>query len=219
MRKFFLSSLVVLLPQLTQAQIILDSFKPGYYQLSDNRLSVYKGKLKVRLDELITKDEQGNVKRFKPEEVYYVKTASSKRYMPASGFPLPATTLFQGDKTAKPTLVELLDSGQVKLMRYATIVAGAPMMNAGGGMSYSGSSTKAVYLLQRADESEPVSLPSAGISGNGQKFLDALMPYVKSRPDLTLLLIKKRVSVKHLADFIHALNTGQPFAPTTASNF
>ncbi|OUJ73986.1 hypothetical protein [Hymenobacter crusticola] len=209
MHKFLLACLTLLLPQLLQAQNLFESFKPGTYYLADSRRVHYEGQLKVHSNELVVKDNQGKVTRFKPEEVYYIKLADRTRFLPSAGF------LLSG-KQINSSLVEVLDSGSVMLMRYEHVTTMAPMMGASGNMvSYGGRSAQSVYLLQLADASEPTALPSAGMASS-KKFREALAPYVGARPDLVQLLADKRISTNNLADFIHALNTGQPFVTATA---
>jgi hypothetical protein len=201
MKNSLLLGALLLLSPLAQAQTLFEAYKSATYSLATSRRKLYTGQVKVHPDGLVVKDDQGTITRFTPEEVHYIRTADNKRYVSASGFTIKG-------RPVKPTLVEVLDSGRVMVMRYAIQqYAPAPMGTGSVGMDMN-----FIYLIQDATEVEPTALPDFRVA-DGTAFREALAPYVESRPDLAQQLANKKVYPTTLPVFIHALNSGQPFVP------
>ncbi|NVO32906.1 hypothetical protein [Hymenobacter lapidiphilus] len=209
MRIFLLASILLISGLMLEARaqtgdntIIIGPGEPGYYILTDNRIRQYPARLKVYASQLVAKDEQGKVSKWKPEEVYYVRTAK-QRFIALQDFSIKNT--FGYLEIKRPVFVQLLDSGTFCLMRYDN------------GYLHDGSRLPALLLARTGAEERPLTIPydaSSGIGkhlGAGKKFREALAPYVTTRPDLLQLLDEKKISIDNLAFFVRAINTGRPF--------
>ncbi|MBC6605216.1 hypothetical protein H8B13_00135 [Hymenobacter sp. BT188] len=199
MRAFLLSFFGVLLPHLLLAQ----GFQSGSCIFGNDSQTRHVGMIRLHSNYLDFKNGKGEVVKLLPEDVYRFQIGNCN-FTTASGFIVPTVT---AEKVMKLTFVQLLDSGQVVLMRYNEENRYAPIMGSGGSMmSYGGAYTLNTYLLQRPNEEEATSLPK-----NSKELRLALAPYVQNRGDLIKLLTDKRISQRNLEAFIHSLNTGQPF--------
>ncbi|TGE27914.1 hypothetical protein [Hymenobacter metallicola] len=204
MRTFLLFA-GLLFPQLVWAQF--NSFEPGSYVLVDNPTQRLEGDLKLRgCTELLVKNAKGKTTRLSPEQVQSFRLGRQK-FITAGGFPVDKG--LDGD-TIPNAFVEQLDSGQVVLMRLHYIVDGPMMLGTNGSPMGGGSKSYTLHLLRRAGESVITPLPASGLSNGGQKFRDALIPYLTTRPDLAKLVTNKLVNTDNLLVMIRALNTGQP---------
>jgi hypothetical protein len=212
MRLFFLLT-GLLLPQVLLAQF--NSFEPGSYVLTNRPNIRHECKLKLRSNEqLVVKDANGKNQKLTAYEVLSFRLGERK-YTTAGGFQVSAGI---GSDIVSRAFVEQLDSGQVVLLSYEYSTAGAPVMGAGGTMMYGmGGSTRTLYLLRRGYSLSPI--PANSLSGGGKKFREALLPYMNARPDLAKLIDEKLVTADDLPAIIHALNTGQPFAPTPYTGY
>ncbi|MBT2557185.1 hypothetical protein J7E24_05270 [Hymenobacter sp. ISL-91] len=203
MRIFLLASILLISGLITEARaqiddntVVIGPGDLGYYILTDNRIKQYPARLKVFASQLVAKDERGEVSKWKPEEVYYVRTAK-QRFIALQDFSIKNT--FGYLEIKRPVFVQLLDSGTFCLMRY------------------DGGYIPTLLLARTGVEERPLTIPydaSSGIGkhlGAGKKFREALAPYVTTRPDLQQLLADKKVSIDNLAFFVKAINTGQPF--------
>lgn len=204
LRRYLLPLLILLAKGvLSEAQaqardntLLVGAGEPGYYILTDNRIKQYPAKLKVFASQLVAKDERGEISKWKPEEVYYVRTAK-QRFIALQDFSIKNTLGYLEIK--KPVFVQLLDSGTFCLMRY------------------DGGYLPALLLARTGAEEPPLTIPydaSSGIGkhlGAGKKFREALAPYAATRPDLQQLLADKKISIDNLAFFVRAINTGKPF--------
>ncbi|MDO7886540.1 hypothetical protein [Hymenobacter cheonanensis] len=173
-------------------------FIPGAYILMDNPQKVYAGDLKYDKSTLTVKDKSGKKITYKTDEVYYAKTANNQRYISTSGF--EALSTFSSQVMGN-TLVELVDSGRICLMRYGYIVSGG----SGGGTSHF------MYLLKQEGMPNAVTVPGYVWTNQGKKFYEAITPYAANRPDLQKLLADHRINDRNLIAFFHAINSGQPF--------
>jgi len=199
MRVFLLSFVGILFSHLLLAQ----GFQPGSCIFGNDGRTKHTGMIRFHSNYLDFKNEKGEVIKLLPEDVYRFQIGNNK-FTTAEGFVVPTAI---AEKTMKLTFVQLLDSGQVLLMRYDEEGRNAPIMGAGGSMmSYGRNYTLSTYLLQMPNEAEATSLPK-----NSKEFRKALAAYVTTREDLAKLLSDKRISQRNLQAFIHALNTGQPF--------
>jgi len=193
MLKKLLVSVCFALPLVSSAQFI-----PGAYILSNNHQQTYTGDLKYYETTLTVKDKTGKKTKYKADEVYYARTADNHRYISTSGFEALSTF---GTKTMGNTLVELVDSGQVCLMRYDYTTGSG----SGGGVS------AFMYLIKQEEIANSVTIPNYVWTNQGKKFYNAIIPYAANRPDLQKLLADHRIDDQNLPAFFHAINSGQPF--------
>jgi hypothetical protein len=212
MRCLFLL-LGLLLPQLLRAQF--NAFESGSYVLTGSPTVRQPARLKLQSgSKLLAKTADGKTIKFKPEQIYSFQI-SSRKYVTASNFHVKGGL---GGADIDKGFAEQLDSGQVVLLNYTySIGAGAPMMGAGGGMSYGGSSEFNAYLLSRPGDSQVTAVQGSFYTGGGKQFREAVRPYLSSRPDLLKLLDDKRISSDDLPAVIHALNNNLPFSPAAAA--
>ncbi len=187
----------LLLPSLSRAQ-----YAPGVYRLVNNPQQ-YAGNLLVNGPELRVKTGK-KITHIAASAITYAKVADKQYFIPAQGFTIPAGVKYV---QMPSTLVEVLDSGRVSLLRYESANAQAHGVN---GELTSGSAV-AVYLVKTANADTAVSLPSYSWLNKGQKLRAALQPYATGRPDLLALLANGPIFEVMLPAFFHALNSGQPF--------
>lgn len=210
--RFFLLFAGLLLPQVLLAQF--NSFESGSYVLTNRPNIRHQCKLKLRSnDQLVVKDANGKNQKLTAYEVLSFRLGE-RRYIAAGGFQVGAGI---GSDIVGRAFVEQLDSGQVVLLRYIYSTGGAPMAGVGGAMMYSGGSTRTLYLLRRGYSLSPI--PANSLSGGGKRFREALLPYLSARPDLVKLVDEKLVTDDDLPAIVHALNTGQPYAPTPYTSY
>lgn len=193
MPKHFLLLICFLCPLWSLAQ-----FVPGAYILLANPQKVYKGDLKYHESTLTVKDQTGKKIKYKPDEVYYAKTITGQRYISTNGFIALSTF---GTKVMDNTLVELVDSGQVCLMRYDYTVGSG----SGGGVP------QIMFLVKQEGMLHTATIPGYVWTNQGKKFYEAITPYAANRPDLQKLLLDHRINDRNLPAFFHAINSGQPF--------
>lgn len=175
-----------------------NSFEPGAYLLASAPTVVQKGELKLRgSDELVVKDPTGQKFKFTPKEVVAFRIGDDK-YVAVGRFSVGAgLNSFEVEQAfAKP-----IESGGVELLYYEF-----------AGHNYSGSA----YLL-RTPHSGIAAVMRGGL-GAGNRFREAVRPYLASRPDFVKYLDEKRINIDNLAEAIHALNHNLPFAPPAALN-
>lgn len=206
----------LLLPQVLLAQ--LSAFEPGSYVLAANRAVRHASLLKLRSSTvLLAKDADDKNIRLTPAEVSSFRIGARKFFVVSD-----VAEQEEDGAAIGGIFVELLDSGTVTLMRYEYAVSTAPMMGAGGGMSYGGSSgTRYVYMVCWSAAKDPTItvLPTGGMGGSGKKFREALLPYLAARPDLTKLAQDKRLTAENLRATIRALNAGKPFALSASDTY
>ncbi|AII53155.1 hypothetical protein [Hymenobacter sp. APR13] len=209
MKPLYILVLALLLPQILLAQF--NPFKPGSYILAGAGAVRQSAKLKLRSSELlIAKHADNSTRQLTPTAVASFRI-EQKRFVTATNFEVPIGF----GKTVDEAFVELLDSGQMVLMRYEYTVGAPMMMGAGGTMSGGGSSTYDVYLLRWANETAITPVTANRLTGGGRKFRDALLPHLRMRDDLAKLVEDGSVTVDGLPALIRALNTGQAYAPIT----
>ena len=189
----------LLLPARARAQYL-----PGTYVLANDPSKVYRGSLQVSSAGLRAKDAAGQTARIAAGLVAYAKTSDHRTFVPASGFRVPAGATYA---TMESTLVELLDSGRVSLLKYETKTAG--VYSADG--AYESTGEVSMYLARPAGADAAVALPPYAWTNGGAKLHAALRPYAAGRPDLLALLEGKAINDVTLPAFFHALNSGQPF--------
>ncbi len=204
----------LLFPQLVLAQIF-SQFESGSYVLKSNQNQRHNCELKLRGNSvLMVKDSTvGKNLKLTPNEVSSFRIGQHK-FIVAQNFDVPASIASGFEDQA---FVELLDSGQVILMRYEFTSGSAVMMGAGGTMSPGGSTSSELYLLRWATGHEISPIPANQVTHGGPKFREALLPFFSTRPDLAKLLKEKRIILDDLPGVIHALNTNQEFTPTNWS--
>lgn len=206
MRYFFLFA-GLLLPQLLKAQF--GSFDAGSYVLSAAPTVRHEGRLKLLgAYELATKDTDGKKITFVPAQISSFRIGS-KKYVTVGGFQAKLGPV--GGNTVSQGFAEQLDSGRVVLMRFEYVVYGPSRVSATGTISNGSAFPYVLYLLRRSSEEQIVSLPATGITGGGEKFREALLPYLSTRADLVKLVNEHRVTTHNLAAVIRAFNTDQPF--------
>ncbi|QKG53142.1 hypothetical protein [Hymenobacter sp. BRD67] len=117
------------------------------------------------------------------------------------------------DSRVRYGFAELVDSGQVTLLRYDyskakfMVIGGSGMLLPGVGPGMA-----SLYLLRLAASPQQVTVvPSDGLLGNGPRFRAALQPYLANRPDLLTLLSDKKFNIQDLPDIVRAINTNQAY--------
>ena len=171
---------------------------PGIYVLNADRQARHSGSLRVYARELVVFTDQGKTLRYRPEEVARVQVGRV-RYTTARGF--RTKTGLWSSRQEQRLFVEVLDSGQVSLLRYTHYV---------GGHDNTTTTTLATYLLAAPADSV-VTLPVSERTGQGKNFRAVLMPYLTSRPDLLQLVEYGAITIDTLPALLRALNSGQPF--------
>ncbi|WP_151089191.1 hypothetical protein [Hymenobacter baengnokdamensis] len=202
MRLFYLI-ICLLLPQFAFAQIFgFIPFESGSYVAASSPTTRVEAGLKLRNGELlIAKDGKGKKSEFSPQQIISFRVGDRK-YTTATGFET-RNGLFSAS-TTRVKFVELLDSGQVILMRYTYYASNGSGPYGGGGTQVE------EYLLRRSIQSAITPI-EANWLGGGKHFMETLLPYLSARPDLIKALVAKEIVVDDLAPLIHALNTNQPF--------
>ncbi|TGE23664.1 hypothetical protein E5K00_00175 [Hymenobacter aquaticus] len=202
--RFFLLLALLLFSHLVRAQF--NSFEPGSYVLSGDP-TVYTGvKLKLRgATELVAKNAAGQTAQFSPSDVSSFRLGQQK-YVSVSSFEY---SLWLGGDLSDKAFVQVLDSGDVMLMRCEESMNRPMTMGAGSGTVRYG-----VFLLRRANERPVTHISGNRLTGGGSKFRDAILPYLTQRPDLRKLVEEKTVTLDNIIGIVHALNTGQPYAVT-----
>lgn len=197
--RFFLFLTCLLLPQLASAQLF-SNFEAGSYILAKFPITRSEGQLKLKSgDYLLVKTSSGEKLKLTPRDVASFRIGNQKYITTNVGFEVRVGL---GSTYVDKSFVEMLDSGQVVLMRYQYYI-GSP----GGG-----STEHELYLVRPSNSyRSPTPLPTNNFGGAGKKFTQALSPFVAQRPDLVQLLAEGQISTDNLLNFIHALNTGQPF--------
>ena len=187
----------LLLPRLSMAQ-----YAPGVYRLVDNPQQ-YAGNLLVNGPELCVKTGK-KITHIAASAIIYAKTADNHYFIPAQGFDIPAGTKYV---QLPSTLVEMVDSGRVSLLRYES--TNVYMHGTNGEVTSGG--TVAVFLVKTADAANAVSLPEYNWLNKGQNLRAALRPYAADRPELLALLNDGPISENILPAFFHAINSGKSF--------
>ena len=175
---------------------------PGTYVLAADRHQPHTGSLRVYARELVVYTDQGRTLHYKPEDVYRVQIGRV-RYTTAQGFKTKSG--LWATKQTDRLFVEVLDSGQVSLLRYTHYV---------GGHDNSTTTTLATYLLHEASADSVVTLP-INAAGKGRRFQQVLLPYFTSRPDLRQLVEYGAITIDNLPALVRAFNSGQPFPYTS----
>lgn len=173
--------------------------KTDCYILNANPQVVYAGKIKVHDKELIVKNSQGKDLKYKPDEVHWAK-ADTIRYVAANNFAIKSG--FGSFNQASKLFVEIVDSGQVSLYRYDYSYPGS---TAGSSMSF------VTFMLHDATTNSITTLPTSIYTGKGQRFREALAPFVTTRPDLLQLVEDGHITISNLPLLLHALNYNEPF--------
>jgi hypothetical protein len=197
-----------LLSHFCQAQFItFKKFEEGSYVLTDSRTVRHAGQIKLQSgSKLVIKNPDGTTVKLKPQELYSFRIGQ-REYSTARNFHVQGGFGINVDEA----FVEQLDSGQVVLMSYEYTV-GNPMMGAGGTMAGGGTSTMSAFLLHRPTEDLYVPVqPGFYTSAGGNRFRDAVRPFLVSRPDLVKLLDEKHITMDNLPAVIRALNAGKPY--------
>jgi len=187
-------SLVTNHAQGQQGTLFRKRIKTDYYILNTNPKVVYAGKIKVYEKELIVKSSQGKDLKYRPDEIYWAKV-DTIRYIAANNFTIKSG--FGSFNQASKLFVEIVDSGQVSLYRY--------------NYDYSGRPDLVTFMLHDATTNSITTLPVSVYTGKGQRFRDALAPFVVARPDLLQLLEDGHITIHNLPLLLHALNYNEPF--------
>lgn len=195
----FILSLSITHAQVQKGMLFGGRAKTGYYILNANPQVGYTGKIKVYAKELIVKNSQGKDLKYKADEVYWAKI-DTIRYTTANNFTIKSG--FGSFNQTSKLFVEIVDSGQVSLYRYNYSYPG----------SAAGSTTDLVtFILHDATTNSITTLPVSVYTGKGQRFREALTPYVEARPDLLQLLEDGHITIDNLPLLLHALNYAEPF--------
>jgi len=202
MRLLFLL-ISLLLPHLLAAQLTAKFSGPGSYVRAGRSTVRLTGDLAFDtrwLDVLTIKELSGFRANLAPEEVIFFRIGPKKF--------ITLNQLITNDKylfSDRPIFVELLDSGQVILIRHFTYQDVADTPN---GNSIIG--TAEHYLLRAPSDSLYHKATTR------KQFSEALSPYLSARPDLSKVLaahIPNDAITDNIPAIIHALNTGRPYAP------
>jgi hypothetical protein len=205
MRFFLLSTLCIGTSLAAQAQVSLNLAGPegaaGSYVLLNEPQVRHTGLLKVSARLLSGKDSDGQKISRRPGEVASLRVGQ-QRYTTAQGFTV-RNGLFEHVENDK-VFVELLDSGQVSLLRYTSRLRTGQLGT---------TSDFTAYLVQQNGQPTATTLyTDAGSYLKNYQALDAaLRPYALNRPDLLKLLDANRVGPTQLTRFFHALNTNSDF--------
>lgn len=207
--RFLFLTVGLLLAQGSQAQTMgFKKFEEGSYVLADNRAVRHPGQLKLLSgSKVVIKTPDGTTLKLKPEQLYSFRIGQ-REYTTASDFRV------QGGfgMNVEEAFVERLDSGQVLLMRYDYTVGTPMMMGPGGTMTGSGVSSMKAYLLRRPTDEAYVSVqPAFYTFAGGNRFRDAVRPFLAGHADLLKLLDEKRITMDNLPAVIRALNAGKPY--------
>jgi hypothetical protein len=199
----------LLLAQSTQAQSIgFKKFEEGSYVLADSRDVRHPGQIKLQSgSKVVIKNPDGTTLKLKPEAIHSFRIGK-REYTTASDFRV------QGGfgMNVEEAFVERLDSGQVILMQYDYTVGRPMMMGAGGTMTGGGVSAMEAYLLRRPTDNTYVSVQPAFYStAGGNRFRDAVRPFLAGHADLLKLLDEKRITMANLPAVIRALNAGKTY--------
>jgi hypothetical protein len=188
-----------------QAQVSLSLRGPegaeGSYVLFNDPQVRHTGLLKVSAKQLSVKDRDGQKFTLRPGEVTSLRVGQ-QRYTTAQGFTV-RNGLFEHVENDK-VFVELLDSGQVSLMRYTSRVRTGQLGTA---------SDFTAYLVRQDGQPMAITLytDTGSYLKNHQELSAELRPYALNRPDLQKLLDANRVGPTQLTRFFHALNTNSDF--------
>ncbi|MCR5889154.1 hypothetical protein LRS06_15560 [Hymenobacter sp. J193] len=197
----------LLLPQYLLAQF--KSFEPGSYTPANSRAVRLQGQLKLRNGELlIVKGADGKKLQLTPYDVSSFQIGE-KHYTTASGFEVGSGLM--SDFVGK-AFVQIIDSGQVMLLRYEYTTANGPHVGAGGVMTGGGTNTQELYLLRWTNDYKVYPISANWLSGGGQKFRQAILPHLSKRPDLAKLVEEKKITLSELPNLVRAINTGQPYS-------
>ncbi len=185
MRTFSLFAFWVLLllglpAEVTAQHVYYLTAQPGVRHVGDVDLN--RGKITV-------KDAEGK-HRWTMQEVDAIQFQNS-RFKQVRNLRIASSAPFTA-------LVEVLDSGQVALLKYKEAASAADPNNI-------------FYFLQKGTDS-PIYLDSPNFRYTlGRGIIDVLWPLVTNRPDLQEALTRGGVKDYNFFDFIHALNTGTPY--------
>lgn len=199
--------LCLLLPQAIYAQF--KKFEPGTYILDADRKARHDAELKLKSStQLAAREGSGRNTTLTPPDIYSFRIGQ-RRYRTARGFEVKVGL---GREYVGEVFVELLDSGQVMLMRYVHEVNSPGHMQASGAMTGGYSSSQTVLLLRGASSySAPAVISGSGNAKEQELLKSTLAYYVTQRPDLAQLLQEGRIFAGNLQPFVHAINTGQRF--------
>lgn len=188
-----------------QAQVSLNLRGPegaaGSYVLLNDPQVRHAGQLKVSAKQVVAKDDDGQKLTLRPGEVASLRVGE-QRYTTAQGFTV-RNGLFEHVENDK-VFVELLDSGQVSLLRYTSRVRTGQLGTA---------SDFTAYLVRQAGQPMAITLytDAGSYLKNYKELSTELRPYALNRPDLLKLLDANRVGPTQLTRFFHALNTKSAF--------
>jgi hypothetical protein len=215
--RFLLLTVGLLLAQGSQAQIMtFKKFEEGSYVLADSRDVRHPGRIKLQSgSKVVIKTPDGTTLKLKPNALYSFRIGK-REYTTASDFRV------QGGfgMNVEEAFVERLDSGQVILMQYDYTV-GIPMLGAGSSPMVMGPrgtivgnsvSAMQAYLLRRPTDNTYVSVqPALYTSAGGNRFRDAVRPFLAGHADLLKLLDEKHITMDNLPAVIRALNAGKTY--------
>jgi hypothetical protein len=207
--RFLLPTVGLLLAQGSQAQIMtFKKFEEGSYVLADSRDVRHPGQLKLQSgSKVVIKTPDDTTLKLKPNALYSFRIGK-REYTTASDFRV------QGGfgMNVEEAFVERLDSGQVMLMQYEYTVGSPMMMSATGPMTGGGVSAMQAYLLRRPTDNTYVSVqPALYTSAGGNRFRDAVRPFLAGHADLLKLLDEKHITMANLPAVIRALNAGKTY--------
>lgn len=220
MRRTLLAALLFL-PQVLLAQFdSFNDFKPGSYVLKASPTVRTAGMLKLRHnDQLVINKFRAKDLTLKPADIASFRL-EARKYVTVNCFSAYLYSPTDNAAARKEMLAkvvdfafaEQVDSGQVVLLRYDYLASYPSTVGPGGMMQAGGRYVENLYLVSKGSSWYPI--PSHKPDG-GQKFREALLPQLASRPDLTKLVEENRATADDIPDIIYALNTGKSFRAIT----
>ena len=205
MRLFILVFFALLFSVTKSSGQKISSYETGSYIVAGAPFVHVPGKLKTKSNHLLlVKTPQGKKLQFFPEQIISFRVGTRK-FVVVDEFKI-------GSETAPRGFAEIIDSGQVFLMRYL-FTSDAPPVVTSSKFGATGSSPKPYYLLCKPNGYQsPTVLIDDSFYGIRRIFNRTLLPFVPSqRPDLIKIVKQNTVTPRNIKAFIHALNTGQPF--------
>ena len=183
----------------------VSKYEAGSYVVAGAPFVNVPGNLKTKSNHLLlVKTPEGKKLQFFPEQIISFRVGTRK-FVVVDEFKI-------GSETAPRGFAEIIDSGQVFLMRYL-FTSDAPPVVTSSKFGATGNSPKPYYLLCKPNGYQsPTVLIDDSFYGIRRIFNKTLLPFVPSqRPDLIKMVTENTISPGNIRAFIHALNTGQPF--------
>lgn len=202
--RFFTLLLALASTQLAHAQLFTATAVGSYVLRASPQVRQQGGLYLRSSDQLVVSDLAGKKTSFSPQQVSSFQI-DKQRFVATAGFQLPSSF---HNAYVTSAFAELLDSGQVVLLRYQTPPNTAATR---GNIGYDNAAGQQVYLLRFASTPDLTPIP-ASWSKKSTRYQAAIRPYLASRPDLIQLLEANRLAPKQLPFIIYLLNNNLPYS-------